>query len=90
MILARMSSVYASAERPARLSVRAVHPSGKPYGKTKGRVAWTLTPYKLPPVTRETSFTTGEDGRYDVPIPVDVSGLASGVRAIALRFCSTV
>ena len=86
VILARMSSVYASPERPARLSVRAVHPSGKPYGKTKGRVAWTLTPYKLPPVTRETSFTTGEDGRYDVPIPVDVSGRLDATVTLFDRF----
>jgi uncharacterized protein YfaS (alpha-2-macroglobulin family) len=84
--LARMSSVYASAERPARLSIRAVHPSGKPYGKTKGQVAWTLTPYKLPPVTRETTFTTGEDGRFDVPIPVDTSGRLDAVVTLFDRF----
>ncbi len=84
--LLRMSSVYASAERPARLSIRAVHPSGKAYGRTVGRVAWTLTPYKLAPVTRETRFVTGEDGRYDVPIPVDASGRLDAVVTLLDRF----
>ncbi|HSB63562.1 MAG TPA: alpha-2-macroglobulin family protein, partial [Thermoanaerobaculia bacterium] len=81
-----MSSVYASPERPARLSIRAVHPSGKPYGKTVGRIAWTLTPYKLAPVTHETRFTTGEDGRFEVPIPVDTSGRLDAVVTLLDRF----
>jgi alpha-2-macroglobulin len=84
--LARMSSVYASAERPARLSIRAVHPSGRPYGKTPGSVAWTLTPYKLPPVARETTFTTGDDGRFDVPVPVDTAGRLDAVVTLRDRF----
>ena len=84
--LARMSSVYASSERPARLSIRAVHPSGKPYGKTKGSIAWALTPYRLPPVSRETSFTTGEDGRFEIPIPVETSGRLDAVVTLRDRF----
>jgi uncharacterized protein YfaS (alpha-2-macroglobulin family) len=72
--LAKVSSVYASAEKPARLSVRAVYPSGKPYGKTKGKVVLTLTPYKLPVVTKEIPFTTGENGRWETPLPADAAG----------------
>jgi alpha-2-macroglobulin len=72
--LAKTSSVYASAEKPATLSVRAVTPSGKSYGKTKGKVVLTLTPFKLPPVTREISFTTKEDGRWEMPVPTEASG----------------
>ncbi len=84
--LARMSSVYASPEHAARLSIRAVHPSGKAYGKTRGSIAWTLTPYKLPPVHRETSFTTGEDGRFDLAIPVDASGRLDALVTLRDRF----
>ncbi len=72
--LARMSGVYADPERPATLSVRAVHPSGKPYGKTKGKLSWTLRPYRKAATTRETDFTTGEDGRYRAPIPTGEAG----------------
>jgi uncharacterized protein YfaS (alpha-2-macroglobulin family) len=72
--LAKASSVYASAEKPAALSVRAIYPSGKSYGKTKGKVVLTLTPYKLPPVTKEIAFTTQEDGRWEMPVPTDASG----------------
>ena len=72
--LAKTSSVYASAEKPATLSVRAVYPSGKSYGKTKGKAVLTLTPYKLPPATREVAFTTRDDGRWEMPVPTDASG----------------
>ncbi|HYB22368.1 MAG TPA: MG2 domain-containing protein, partial [Solirubrobacteraceae bacterium] len=51
--LARFSAVVAGPEHAARLAVRAVYPSGKPYGRTKGTLAWTLTPYKAPAVTSE-------------------------------------
>src|SRR5262249_14309480 len=72
--LARVSSVYASAAKPATLSVRAVTPSGKPYGKTKGTLALTLTPFKLPPVRREIPFTTGANGRWEMALPSDAAG----------------
>jgi hypothetical protein len=72
--LARMSSVIASSEHPARLSVRAVHPSGKPYGATRGEISWSLTPYKLAPVVRQERFTTGEDGRFEIPVPAGSPG----------------
>ncbi len=72
--LAKTSGVYASAEKPATLFVRAIYPSGKSYGKTKGNAVLTLTPYKLPPVTREVAFTTKDDGRWEIPVPTDASG----------------
>lgn len=72
--LAKASSVYAGAGKPATLSIRAVYPSGKPYGRTKGRVVFTLTPYKLPPATQETAFTTREDGRFEIAIPTEAAG----------------
>lgn len=72
--LAKASSVYASADKPATLSVRAVYPSGKSYGRTKGKVVLTLTPYRLPPVTKEIAFATREDGRWETPVPTDASG----------------
>ncbi len=77
--LARMSSVYAGADHPARLSIRAVHPSGKAYGKTAGSIAWTLTPYKKPPLKRETLFATAENGRFEVPVPLDAPGRLDAV-----------
>jgi len=75
--LARMSAVLAGPSRPATLTVRAVLPSGKPYGKTSGEVALTLTPYRRPPSTRTVPFTTGEDGRFEMPVPIDVPGKLS-------------
>jgi len=67
--LVRMSSVYAGPNDPARLFVRAVRPSGKSYGTTKGRVKWTLTPYKAPPIVEEENFSTGENGRWEAEVP---------------------
>lgn len=87
--LARMSAVYADPERPATLSVRAVHPSGKPYGKTKGSIAWTLRPYRKTPTTRETGFTTGEDGRYRVSVPANEPGRLDVVVTLWDRFEKT-
>ncbi len=72
--MARMSSVYASPVASAQLRVRAVHPSGKSYGKCRGTVAWTLTPYRKPSVRREVAFTTGDDGRWSVAVPTDSPG----------------
>lgn len=72
--LVRASGVYASPSRPATLSIRAVLPSGKPYGKTSGEAALTLTPYRRPPVTSRVAFTTGENGRYELPVPVNAPG----------------
>ncbi len=77
--LVRASSVYATAEKPATLAIRAVHPSGKPYGSAKGSVAFTLTPYKLPPVVREVPFTTRADGRFEVPVPSTNAGRMDAV-----------
>ncbi|MFI5181595.1 MAG: alpha-2-macroglobulin family protein [Thermoanaerobaculia bacterium] len=84
--LAKMSSVYASAEKPATLSIRAVFPSGKPYGRTRGHVAFTLTPYEVPPTTREIPFSTGEDGRFQLPIPTDTAGRLDAVVTLLDRF----
>ena len=77
--LARMSAVYATAENPATLSIRAVYPSGKPYGKTQGSALLTLTPYKLPPATRVIPFTTRDDGRAEIPVPADAGGRLDAV-----------
>src|SRR5215831_4294060 len=77
--LARMSSVYADLDHPARLSIRAVYPSGKPYGKVSGSIAWTLTPYKRPPVERSTPFSTADDGRFSVPVSLDAPGRLDAV-----------
>ena len=72
--LARMSGVVAGPEHAARLAVRAVYPSGKPYGRTKGTLVWTLTPYKAAAISREASFVTGDDGRWEIPVPSDRPG----------------
>ncbi len=72
--LARMSSVVAGPDRPARLAVRAVYPSGKPYGKTRGTVTWELTPYRSAPKHSEAKFSTGDDGRWDAPVPIGEPG----------------
>lgn len=77
--LARMSGVIASPSSPATLTVRAVLPSGLPYGKTRGEVALTLTPYRRPPTTRTIPFTTRNDGRFTLPIPVDAPGRLSAL-----------
>ena len=72
--LARMSSVVAGPDRPARLAVRAVYPSGKPYGKTRGTVTWELTPYRAASKRSEAAFTTADDGRWDAAVPAGEPG----------------
>lgn len=72
--LARMSAVLAGPTRPAKLAIRAVYPSGKAYGKVSGEVTFTTTPWKAQPRKRSLRFETGADGRFELPVPVDVPG----------------
>ncbi|MFI5142819.1 MAG: alpha-2-macroglobulin family protein [Thermoanaerobaculales bacterium] len=84
--LARMSVVVAGPDHAARLAVRAVYPSGKPYGRTKGTLAWTLTPYKAAAISHEVTFVTGDDGRWDAPVPTDRAGRLTATVTLLDRF----